>query len=670
MSEDFRSYESRRRTFLKALGALGATAAAGPAVAGRAAADQAAGYHESLRAELTDSSRQNKQLPAGEYVYDTSEEATIETFSLVGGGTESATTVDSDAVPHTQSERLDVPSADDPGAVAYRGPIPDHAVEQGDRLLGVAWVRSDDEAAQASARFGYLDGDGGRVGENFVQRGGDADPQGEWLRYFFPVEVGEQPSNGAVPALELQLGYADQTVEIGGVALFDYSDSEVGLDTLPPYDYAGRSEDAEWRQAAHERIEQHRKTDFDVEVLNPGGQPMDGASVDVEMVEHAFDFGSAVSVEHVTGDTEDDEIYRETFLDHFNKAVVENALKYPAWEGEWDTSNEATRATLAWLADHEIPTRGHYLLWEEDQTGGGGGMNVDPDLPADEKQAVIAEKIAEHAATFEGDVTEWDMHNHPVWQSNYRSDPDLGWDAVDEWWAAAEETTDTELYTNEMGALGGQWQRSQYLDYIEHLVENDYPIDGIGFMGHHQQQWGQLLDVENLLSGIDQFAQFDLPLLVTEFDIQILDRRNAQDVDVQVDYTRDFLTALFSKEAVEGVLSWGFWEEDHWRPTGAYYDSDWTLRENGRQFLDLVFEEWWTEESGETGDEGVYATRGFKGDYRITAEKGALEGEATVSVDDDTETVTVELVPPGKRGGNGKGNGNSKGNGKKNGNGN
>ncbi|MUV59348.1 endo-1,4-beta-xylanase [Halobacterium sp. CBA1126] len=655
MARDLSSYDSGRRTFLKALGALGATAAASPAVAGQAAADDAADYHESLRAELTASSRQAKQLPAGEYVYDTTEEATIETFSLVGGGTESTISVDVDAVPHTEAERLDVPSADDPGAVAYRGPITDHSVTEGDLLLGVAWVRSDDDAAEASARFGYVDSDGEPVGENFVQRGAAVDPQGEWLRYFFPVEVGERPDDADVPALELQAGYADQTLDVGGVALLDYSGDGVGLGTLPPYDYEGRSEDADWRQAAHERIEEHRKTDVEIEVLNPGGQPMDGATVDVEMVEHEFDFGSAVSVEHVVGDTEDDEIYRETFLDHFNKAVVENGLKYPAWEGVWDTDNDDTRATLDWLNERDVPTRGHYLLWEQDQASGGGGMNVDPDLPADEKQEVIAEKIADHAAEFEGDVTEWDMHNHPIWQSNYRNNPELGWDAVEEWWAVADDTTDTELYTNEMGALGGQWQRSQYLDYVEHLVENDYPIDGIGFMGHHQQQWGQMLDMDNLLSGIDQFAEFDLPLLVTEFDIQILDRRNAQDVDVQVDYTRDFLTALFSKEAVEGVVSWGFWEEDHWRPSGAYYDSDWTLRENGEQFLDLVFDEWWTEETGETGDDGVYATRGFKGDYRVTAEKGALSGETTVTVDDDADTVTVELTPPGRDDGNGRG---------------
>lgn len=669
MSEDRNSYDSRRRQFLKALGAVGVATAAGSSVTGSVAADSHSSYREALQAELTASGRQNKQLPEGSFVYGDAESDAIDAFSLVGDGTETAFDIDAEGVPHTRAERLDVPGDGDSAASSYRGVVTDHDLTVGDRLLGVAWVRSDGGAA-ATARFGYVDGDGATVGEDFVARGADVDPEGEWLRYFFPVEVGEEPAGADALALELQLGEVGQTLEVGGVALLDYGD-EVGLGTLPPYHYEGRAEDAEWRSDARDRIEQHRKTDLDVEVLNPGGQPMQGAAVDVEMVEHEFDFGSAVSVEHVTGDSEDDAIYRETFLENFNKAVVENGLKFPAWEGVWGSDNDDARATLDWLNEHDVPTRGHYLLWEEDQTDGGGGMNVDPDLSADEKRDAITEKIADHAAEFEGDVTEWDVHNHPIWQSNYRDDPELGWDAVDEWWAAADEATDTELYTNEMGALGGQWQRGQYLDYIEHLVENDYPIDGIGFMGHHQQQWGQMLDMGNLLSGVDQFAQFDLPLLVTEFDIEIFDRRNAQDIAVQADYTRDFLTALFSKEAVEGVLSWGFWEEDHWRPTGAYFDSDWTLRENGDQYLDLVFGEWWTEESGETDGDGTYGTRGFKGEYRITAEKGALSETVEATVDDDTDTVTVELSPPGKGGGkgNGKGtNGNGPGNGNGNGN--
>ncbi|CDK38583.1 endo-1,4-beta-xylanase [Halorubrum sp. AJ67] len=660
MREPSTSRKSSRRTVLKALGAFGVAAAARPTAA--QAADADASYREALQAELTASSRQQKQLPEGSYVYGSTEAEATDAFSLVGGGSATAFDVDSDSVPHTRAERLDVPETDDSTAVAYRGPVTEHSIEPGDRLLGVAWIRSDD-GAEASARFGYLDADGQPVGENFVQRGDNVDASEEWLRYFFPVEVGDAPAAGDTLALELQVGSAEQTIEVGGVALLDYADTGVGLGTLPPYHYDGRSPDADWREDAQARIEEHRTTDIEVEVRNPGGQPMNGASVNVEMVEHQFDFGSAVSVEHVTGDSEDDRIYRETFSENFNKAVVENGLKFPAWEGEWDMDREDIRATLDWLNERDVPTRGHYLLWEEYQTDGGGGMNIQDaeEKSAEEIQAEITEKIAEHAAEFEGEVTEWDVHNHPVWQSNFRDDPDLGWEAVDEWWQAADDVTDTELYTNEMGAIGGQWQRDQYLDYIEHLVENDYPIDGIGFMGHHQQQYNQILDIADMEAGFDQFAEFGLPLLITEFDIEIFDRRNAQDVAVQTDYTRDFLTMAFSKEAVEGVLSWGFWEDDHWRPTGAYFDSDWTLRENGEQYFDLVFGEWWTEESGETDGDGTYATGGFKGEYRITAEKGALSETVEATVDDETETVVVELSPPGNGGGKGRGNGNRRG---------
>jgi len=96
--------------------------------------------------------------------------------------------------------------------------------------------------------------------------------------------------------------------------------------------------------------------------------------------EHEFDFGSAVSVEHITGDGDDDAVYRERFLENFNKAVVENGMKWPAWDGTWDTDNDATRETVQWLNDQEIPTRGHYLVWEEYGTDGGGGMAVDESL--------------------------------------------------------------------------------------------------------------------------------------------------------------------------------------------------------------------------------------------------------------------------------------------------
>ena len=87
----------------------------------------------------------------------------------------------------------------------------------------------------------------------------------------------------------------------------------------------------------------------------------------------------------------------------------------------------------------------------------------------------------------------------------------------------------------------------------------------------HQQWWDQMMGMDRLKGVYDLYNErYDVPVLITEFDIEIFSRRNAQDVSVLTDYTRDFLLMTFSHPVVEGILSWGFWEEDHWRPTGAY----------------------------------------------------------------------------------------------------
>lgn len=647
MTDDQPDLDGGRRTVLKSLGALGVVATTGQAAADSHTSASPDSYHETLRSDLTGRGG-TKTLPAGEYVYGVTEQTALETFTLQQNGTESSISVDTDAVPITQGDRLEIDAglenADD---ASYRGTVGDHSFSAGDVLLAVAYVRSDDDDAEAMANFKYeyTDTDGSTsYSENYIDRGAHVEPNGKWRRYFFPIEVGEKPAgSNHTPFLEFWTGYTDQTIEFGGLALIDYSDSDVGLGTLPPYDYAGRAEDADWRDAAQQRIEDVRKTDIEVTVVDADGNAVPEADVNVAMTEHEFTFGSAVSVGHINGDSEDDEIYRETFLENFNKAVIENGLKYPAFLGTWGDSKEGAKEALQWLNERDVPTRGHYLLWEEYSTSGGGGMGVNSNLAADVVEDIVDQRIENHATDIGEMVSDWDMHNHPIWQSNFRDDEDLGWAAVDRWWQTADQATDQPLYTNEMGQVGGTWQQDQYYEFISHLVENDYPIDGIGFMAHHQQWWDQMLDMSTLKSSYDRFEEFDLPVLITEFDIQVFSRRNAQDVEVQTDYTRDFLTMTFSHPVVEGILSWGFWEDDHWRPTGAYFNSDWSLRPNGEVYQDLVYDEWWTEESGQADGSGTYTTRGFKGEYLVAARDGDQIGVAAATFDDENGTVTVEL---------------------------
>lgn len=665
MTDDDPRFSGNRRTFLKWLGAAGVAAGGGTTALGPVAADDHVGaYRQTLLADLESA----HNLPAGTFVYGTSEGAALDAFTFEGAGEGTASTFEVDAdVPITRAVSLEV--NEDPSNAydyTYQGFISDTSFSAGDPLLAVAYVRSDTDGAQIQAgfKYQYTDPNGETsYSSNAVQESATVTPGSEWTRYYFPIEVAEKPDGSEhTPYLEFWTGYGEQTVEMGGIALLDYSGTDVAVGDLPAgpagaaeggddtptnplINYAGREEGAQWREDARDRIEEIRTTDFEVEVLDSAGNAIKGADVDVAMADHAFDFGSAVSVGHITGDTEDDKRYREVFLENFNKAVIENGLKYPSFTGAWGDSKAGAIDALEWLDEHSIPARGHYLLWEQYGTDGGGGMGIsNPDgKSASEIIDLVDQRIENHATDVGDLVTEWDMHNHPIWQSNFRDNEKIGWDAVKQWWGTANEATDAELYTNEMGNVAGGFFRDQHDAFVGRLVENDYPIDGVGFMGHVQLPNDNVTPPEEILATFDQFAEHDLPILITEFDIQINDRNNDEEVAFQEDLLRDFLIAAFSHEAVEGVMSWGFWAGDHWRPTAAYYDADWTLRPHGEQFMDLVFDEWWTEESGSTDDAGVYATTGFKGTYHVSVSHGETTTEREVTVGDDTDTVTVTL---------------------------
>ncbi len=633
-----------RRTVLGTLSAMGALGTGTFAGTVGAQTDDGDAYHDALLADL----QETYGLPAGEFVYGSTEAETIDAFALEGAGSGSETAFDVEAdVPFTRGVRIEV--AEEPSNnydYTYQGFVTDRSFEAGDVLLGVASLRSETDGAevQAGFKYRYTDSNGETsYSSTYVTDGATVQPTAEWTRYYFPIEVGEKPDGSEFePYIEFWTGFTEQTVEFGGVALVDYGDADVAVGDLPAgssdgapsplIDYEGREAGAQWRSEAEDRIDEVRKSDLGVTVVDSDGTPVPDAAVSVRMQEHAFDFGSAVSAEHVNGDGDDDETYRETFLEDFNVGVLENALKYPSFRGSWGDSKEGALAALDWLAERDVPARGHYLVWEEYGTDGGGGMAIeDPDSLSDEElQTRMLDLIRNHATDVGDRVAEWDMHNHPIWQSAIRDR--LGWDAVLEWWEAGNEATDAELYTNEMGNVAGGFNRDQHYEFVERLLDDGAPVDGVGFMGHAQLPEGNVTPPAELLSTYDRFAELDLPVLITEFDVQIDSRDDEEEVEWQTDYLRDFLTASFSHEAVEGVISWGFWADDHWRPTGAYYDSDWTLRPHGEQYHDLVYDEWWTEEDGETDVDGAYATRAFRGEYEITVE---YEGESA------TRTTTL-----------------------------
>jgi len=176
---------------------------------------------------------------------------------------------------------------------------------------------------------------------------------------------------------------------------------------------------------------------------------------------------------------------------------------------------------------------------------------------------------------------------------------------------------DIPLFINDYAILNGGGVNTGniefYKNWIDDMQARDVPVGGIGFQAHFS---ADLTAPQRVYDIIEEFDRFGLPIHITEFDIDTLDE------EAQADYTRDFLTVVFSHPRTEAFVMWGFWEGDHWKPAGAMFRKDWSPKPNAAAWRDAVYGTFWTDEIVNSGASGLAALRGFYGDYDVTVTHG------------------------------------------------
>ena len=191
---------------------------------------------------------------------------------------------------------------------------------------------------------------------------------------------------------------------------------------------------------------------------------------------------------------------------------------------------------------------------------------------------------------------------------------------------------DCRLFINDFGILdGGKFNehRANFYDNIKFLTAKGAPIGGIGIQSHFGTELPAPADMLKIL---DQFAAFGLPIEATEVSISLQDRQ------LQADYLRDYLIAMFSHPSVQDVMLWGFWQRRHWRPEGGIFAEDWSHAPAAQAWIDLTQKQWSTDVTVTTDDRGAAGIRGFYGAYEITVTSGGK-----------SKTVTAQLTPGGSR---------------------
>ena len=474
-----------------------------------------------------------------------------------------------------------------------------------------------------------------------------------WQRYFISFEATRDYDENQL-ANGFHMASIAQEFQIGGYTAYNY-ESQYTPSDLPGdisiVSYEGDDLDAPWRALAQARIDNIRKSDLEVKVVDENNNLIEGANVSIEMQEHEFGFGTAVVSCRFPGNDCFNQIYVSKLVDldgeghGFNVAVSENFLKWDGWEEQWIGTPEQAASAVSWMEEKGIDVRGHTLVWP-----GWGNLPDDMQQNSTDHAYMLGrleariEEMLTHPVLSEH-ITEWDILN----EITTNRDLEYAFDSYGPYTNGRklyqtifnkfeELQPDFKAYVNDYIVLSGggfgTTVENRYKSFLNEIKDSGVKWDGIGFQCHIGSQPTSILKIQQVF---DEFYQlYGKRIKITEFDIE-----PNLNPELQAQYLKDFLTMIYSHPAVDAFLMWGFWDGNHWKGHAPMFDIDWNLKPSGQAFIDKVFNDWWTEASKLSDAGGLANFKGFKGAYKITIKKdGETQNYDYVLSDDDS----IELV--------------------------
>lgn len=390
-------------------------------------------------------------------------------------------------------------------------------------------------------------------------------------------------------------------------------------------------EQYDWKAQANARIEQIRKRDVRLEIVDAAGNLVSGTGVQVRQTRHRFAFGSAIN-NNISNPQ-----YAALFKTNFEWAVMENESK---WYSNEPSQGNVTYAVADSITNfcftNGITLRGHAIFWAVDLFVQQWVKNLsNPALTN-----AISNRLDSAVNHFKGTFVHWDVNNEMLHGNFYGNR--LG-NGINPWMfqRARALDPDVKLFVNDYNVVEGG-ETDAYKQQILGLIASNAPVDGIGVQGHFGSTVNPLLAEARL----DSLAELGLPIWITEYDSVNADQ------NVRANNLEMLYRIAFSKTAVDGILMWGFWAGSHWLGSNAaIVNLNWTLNAAGQRYQSLLAE-WTTVTSGATDAGGGFNFRGFHGSYDITlTPPGGQPTLRRITLDPGAGTNVVTLIahPSGLR---------------------
>lgn len=416
-----------------------------------------------------------------------------------------------------------------------------------------------------------------------------------------------------------------------------------------------------WRADAEARIEQNRKADLNITVVNASGGPVPNATVEVKLKRKSFLFGGVLDLtEFSTGVTGGmtSGTYRTIPPKYFDAVGLNNALKprQSFYQNPAVNTDRLENEFFPWCASIDMPCRGHLLQWpgldhmsapveakvvEIETVLSGGGTPTQTQL--DELRALVDNEISTWAARWP--VYQWDVVNEVL--SNHRIQDIMGPDEITRWFQLAQTASnaaghpDTGRVLNEFqiisanAATNGASRIASFKNQIQYLLDHNAPLTGLGFQSRFKFRRE---DPALLYSRLEQFAVYNKDMIGTEFEVvPNEDGSFTPDENLRGQITEEVMTTYFSHPKVTGLFAWEFASTEE----RALLNPDGSPRLNALVWYYLNRIRYSTRATLTTNAQGQASIRGFKGDYEIIVNTGSGD-PYTIGKKVDSDTfVTV-----------------------------
>lgn len=377
--------------------------------------------------------------------------------------------------------------------------------------------------------------------------------------------------------------------------------------------------------SASERIRQSRTAEAELRLVDENGEPLPNAEVRVQLARHEFRFGCNAFLVNWVADHELRRAYEERFTALLNYATL--PFYWAGYERAKDvTQEERLRGMAEWCVRHQLPAKGHPLVWHE----------VYPrwahDCPDDEVVARLERRVKEIVSLFRGSVDIWDVFNEAT--VSHRFDNAVGrWVATNGAVACVEQTLHWAREANPSATLlyNDFNISAEFEELVAELLDRGAPLDAIGIQSHmHKGTW----PLERAWQVCETYARFGLPLHWTELTILSGRLKAADDNEwhvrhtdwastpqgeiEQAKYGTKLYTLLFSHPAVEAITWWDFSDHGSWQraPSGLVRE-DMTPKPLYERLYQLVREEWSTDVRTTSDANGEVRLRCFYGRHRV-----------------------------------------------------